>query len=472
MAARMWRRAVERTGDPLVVRWIFLRGLGVIYLSVFWSLAGQIHGLIGPRGVQPAGAWLATLRAALTTPARLWVAPTLLWLGAGDGALTALVVAGFVGAAALVANLWPRAALLVAGVAFLSFAAAGQAFAMYQSDGMLLEATALSLFYAPRGLRPGLGAASPPSRASLWLVRWEWLRIYFESGVVKLASGETQWRDLSAMVKYYENGPLPTWIGWYMQQWLPRGFHVGLALCTLALELVGPLALFLPRRWRVSAFVLFSAFQLGIIASANYAFLNYLVLLLGVLMLCDAPPARTPAWRERLGWVGFGAYALTTLFGFFASGPLAWPARLLAPFRIGESYGLFAVMTRVRYEIEFQGTRDGKTWIAYPFRYKPQDPYTAPGIYAPYQPRFDWDLWFASLDDVSEWPWVVTVEERLLAGEPAVLRLFARDPFGGDKPIAVRAIKWQYWFTTPAEKRATGAWWRREEIGPYAPPVP
>jgi len=144
----------------------------------------------------------------------------------------------------------------------------------------------------------------------------------------------------------------------------------------------------------------------------------------------------------------------------------------LEPLRIGESYGLFAVMTRARYEIEFQGTRDGKTWIAYPFRYKPQDPYSAPGIYAPYQPRFDWDLWFASLEDCSEAPWVVTVEERLLAGEPAVLKLFARDPFAGQKPIAVRSIRWQYWFTTPAEKRATGAWWRRSEIGPYCPAVP
>jgi hypothetical protein len=67
---------------------------------------------------------------------------------------------------------------------------------------------------------------------------------------------------------------------------------------------------------------------------------------------------------------------------------------------------------------------------------------------------------------------VVTVEERLLAGEPSVLKLFARDPFGGEKPIAVRTIRWQYWFTTPAEKRATGAWWRRQEIGEYAPSVP
>ncbi|MCU1281402.1 MAG: hypothetical protein JWM53_4948 [bacterium] len=463
---------LARLADPLRVRWIVLRGLGLVYLSVFASLAGQIHGLVGPHGILPATDYLASLRAELTAPGRLWLAPTLLWLSASDGALTALVVVGLAASLALFANLWPRASLAVAALAFLSFVAVGQAFAYYQSDGMLLEASLFGLFYAPRGLRPGLGAASPPSRASLWLLRWEWFRIYFESGLVKLWSGESQWRDLTAMVKYYENGPLPTWLAWYAQQRLPRGFHVGAALTTLAMELVLPFCVLLPRRWRARAFVLFSVFQLGIIATGNYAFLNYLVLLLGFTIVCDLPPPKTPPWRERLGWVGFAAYAMVTTLGFLGAGALRWPARLLAPFRVGENYGLFAVMTRARYELEFQGTRDGKTWVAYPFRRKPQDPFVAPGIYAPYQPRFDWDLWFAALDDVSEWPWVVTVEEKLLAGEPSVLALFARDPFGGERPAAVRAVEWQYWFTTPAEKRATGAWWRRREIGEYAPAVP
>jgi hypothetical protein len=143
----------------------------------------------------------------------------------------------------------------------------------------------------------------------------------------------------------------------------------------------------------------------------------------------------------------------------------------LEPFRIANSYGLFAVMTRGRYEIEFQGTRDGTTWVPYPFRYKPQDVRTAPGIYAPYQPRFEWNLWFASLADWRADPWVVAAEARLLAGEPAVLGLFQRDPFKGAKPLAVRTVLWQYGFTTREERARTGAWWRREEQGPYAPEV-
>jgi len=126
-------------------------------------------------------------------------------------------------------------------------------------------------------------------------------------------------------------------------------------------------------------------------------------------------------------------------------------------------------MTRARYEIEFQGSRDGVTWVPYPFRYKPQDPMERPGIFAPYQPRFDWNLWFASLGSWQENPWVVVTEVRLLEGSPDVLALFRRDPFAGKPPQRVRAVLWQYWFTTPAEKKRTGAWWKRKLLGEYAP---
>jgi hypothetical protein len=93
----------------------------------------------------------------------------------------------------------------------------------------------------------------------------------------------------------------------------------------------------------------------------------------------------------------------------------------------------------------------------------------APGIYAPYQPRFEWNLWFAALGDWQSYRWVARAEMRLLEGSPEVLQLFARDPFAGHPPEYLRAVRWQYWFTTPEEKRATGAWWRREDLGLYAP---
>jgi len=145
------------------------------------------------------------------------------------------------------------------------------------------------------------------------------------------------------------------------------------------------------------------------------------------------------------------------------------PAQLLSPLRIADRYGLFAVMTHARYEIEFQGSNDGKTWTPYLFRYKPQDVKKAPGIYAPYQPRFDWNLWFASLGTWQEYRWVIWTEERLLHSQPQVLQLFAGNPFPDAPPKRVRAVLYRYWFTDLKTKRMDGTWWRRQLLGEYAP---
>jgi hypothetical protein len=147
------------------------------------------------------------------------------------------------------------------------------------------------------------------------------------------------------------------------------------------------------------------------------------------------------------------------------------PLEALEPFRIANQYGLFGVMTPHRYEIEFQGSNDGVTWMAYPFRYKPQDVLERPRIYAPYQPRFDWNLWFASLGSWMQNPMVPRTEELLLQNDRDVLGLFRGDPFGGTPPKYVRAVLWQYWFSTPEQKRQQGVWWTRQYLGTYAPTI-
>ncbi|HEY7235156.1 MAG TPA: lipase maturation factor family protein, partial [Gemmatimonadaceae bacterium] len=276
----------EPPSTSLWPRWIVLRGLGLIFLSAFYSLAFQIHGLIGERGILPAGEYLHNVRGVLGTLRAIWYAPTLLWLGAGDWALTIVVTAGILCSLLLTANVWPRLTTILCTVLFLSCVAALQDFSSYQSDGMLLEAGFIACWFAPRGIRPKLGATDPPSQFSLFMLRWEWFRIYFESGIVKLASGDPHWRNLTAMDEYYQNGPLPTWVGWYVEHW-PHWFHATTVLLIFAVELGLVWALWLRRPFRVACFVLVTTLQLGIIATANYAFLNYLVLLLGVLLLDD-----------------------------------------------------------------------------------------------------------------------------------------------------------------------------------------
>ena len=293
----------SRTQGPargLLPRWLFLRALGLVYLSAFFALAFQIHGLIGRNGILPAVNFLA--RARRLGPPGFWYAPSLLWLGAGDRSLTALVWVGLIASMLVVLNIVPRLALLVCFLCFLSFVTAAQDFSAYQSDGMLLEAGFLSLFVAPAGVLPGLGRKSLPVRAAVWLLIWEWFRIYFESGVVKLASGDPTWRNFTALYEYYQNGPLPTWIGWYLQH-LPNWFHKLTAAATLFMELVLVWMVVIARpRWRAALFVIVTLWQIVVIATANYAFLNYLVLVLGFLLLDDASLNRLlPAsWNTRL----------------------------------------------------------------------------------------------------------------------------------------------------------------------------
>jgi hypothetical protein len=505
--------------DRLIPRWLFLRWLGFIYFSAFYSLIFQVRGLIGPEGILPASDYLDAVAHSLGH-VRFWYAPTLLWFSSGPHMLVGLCWTGMVGSILLVLNIWPRGALAVCFLCFLSFVSAAGDFSGYQSDGMLLEAGFITLFFAPPGFRAGFGASRPPSRASLFLLQWEWFRIYFESGLVKIVSGDPQWRNMTAMDEYYQNGPLPTWIGWYLQH-LPHWFHASTAYATLALELGLVWMLFLPRRWRILCFFLVTSWQIGIILTANYTFLNYLVLALGFLLLddrlllslvpqrwkpyllnqlkadrideirpTDSGAADSPSSKVHrssshpqlaalkfsltglmLGWI-FYSTTVQMIWIIWPSFKLpTTPIEALDPFRIANRYGLFAVMTRGRYEIEFQGSEDGQRWEAYPFRYKPQDPSQPPGIYAPYQPRFDWNLWFASLGSWREYPIVLSTEIQLLSNDPDVLTLFAGNPFAHAPPTQVRAVLWQYWFTTRAEKRNTGLWWRREFLGLYAPAI-
>lgn len=488
----------------LWARWIFLRFLGFIYFSAFYALLFQIKGLIGPNGLLPAGDYLEAVAQAFPW-AKYDFAPTLFWWSSSDRALMIVMWVGLVASLLVLLNLWPRLALAVCFVCFVSFVSAAQDFSGYQSDGMLLAAGFLSLFFAPPGFSPGLARAHAASRSSLFLLRWEWFRIYFESGVAKWMDGDPSWRNFTAMDQYYQNGPLPTWIGWYTQH-LPHGFQAFSTGLTLVVELFIVWMMFLPRRIRIICFWIVTPFQIGIILTANYAFLNYIVFALGFLLLDDrsvewivpanlrrifdrnaaatAPePVRWHArWSEELAplrMVGAGICFAFILYVTSAKllqelAPQTfrmpeYPASWIEQFRIANDYHLFGTMTPEREEIEFQGTTDGKTWSPYEFRYKPQNLDRAPGIYAPYQPRFDWNLWFASLGAWPQYRFVVFAEERLLQNDPDVLALFAGNPFPGKPPVRVRTVIYQYWFTSMQTKRETGLWWRRQLLGAYAP---
>jgi predicted DCC family thiol-disulfide oxidoreductase YuxK len=466
---------------------LFLRLLGLSYFVAFLSLWGQIDGLVGSRGVLPVAQYLDWIRAT-TRAAGYWLVPTLCWLSSTDGFLHLLCGAGALAGLLLLAGIAPVASAATAWLLYLSLSIAGQVFLEFQWDILLLEAGLIAILVAsPRTWRFRSGLAA--SGLALFLLRWLLFRLVFSSGWVKLASGDPTWRNLTALRFHYETQPLPPWTAWFMHQ-LPPSFQTVSVLFIFFVELVVPLLFFAPRRVRLFAFRMTLLLQILMEATGNYAFFNLLAVALAVLLLDDLSFPRR--WREaakasaisfRRGWpkgilvpvaavlflASSIAFSATLFRSFSPPEPLVAIVRWIGPFRSVNGYGLFAVMTTSRPEIVIEGSDDGAVWRVYEFRWKPGNPRRRPAFVAPHQPRLDWQMWFAALGSYRENPWLIRLLARLLEGSPEVEGLLARNPFPDHPPRFVRAVLYDYHFTDSAERRSTGAWWRRELKGLYCP---
>jgi hypothetical protein len=463
---------------------LFLRLLGLVYITAFASLALQVEGLVGSHGIVPASEFLSWARSQ-TGAERYWLVPTLFWLDASDPALLLVSWGGVALAALLACGIAPAAVLALLWACYLSLVSVGNVFLGYQWDALLLETGFLAIFVAPLGSR--LRAGQEPPWVSLWLLRWLLFRLTFASGVVKLASGDPTWRSLSALLVHYETQPLPSWVGWYAHQ-LPAWFQRLSCGVMFAIELLVPWLVFGPRRARLAAFFPLVALQVLIALTGNYAFFNLLTLTLCVLLLDDAalPWRRAPETASARPWSRFLLVPMAVVVGLlslaiFTSScglELPWPRvvallyRAVAPFRSINGYGLFAVMTTSRPEIVVEGSDDGASWKAYGFREKPGDLARAPAFVAPHQPRLDWQMWFAALGRCEQTPWFERFLERLREGSPPVLGLLATNPFPDHPPRYTRALVFDYRFTDSNARRDTGAWWRREPKGPYCKESP
>jgi hypothetical protein len=482
----------------LLVRWLFLRGLAVVFAIAFLSLWVQIHGLVGSRGILPIGEFLEFVRERLGGTASTQL-PTLCWLSASDGSLDLQCGSGLLLSVLLCAGVAPRLCLALLWALYLSVSVAGQEFLSFQWDVLLLEAAAFAIPFAPGTWRPGLARERPPSTVALWLVRWLLFRLMFASGVVKLTSGDPCWcyGDFSALTYHYWTQPLPTVFAWYADH-LPLWFQKASCVVMYAIEIGLPFLMFVGRRARQVAFAGLVLLQILIALTGNYGFFNLLTILLCLPLLDDATvarilprrlvdaarsaPAPTPG-PLALRIAGASLAALVALFtgakmldrtGLLARAgvddllsPIAGLEREIAPFRTLNDYGLFRVMTRQRLEIEIEGSDDGVAWKPYVFRWKPGPVDRAPVWVAPHMPRLDWQMWFAVFAPPRQSPWVERLLARILEGSPPVLALLGTNPFPERPPRFVRARLHEYRFTTPEERAATGAWWSRKDAGTF-----
>ncbi len=436
----------------------FLRVLGLIYFIAFTSFGVQASGLIGSHGILPYATYLAEMRQALG-PAAYWEIPSVLWLNWSDAALAAAWLAGAACALAAIFGYAQRAALAACLLLWLSLCAIGQDFLSYQWDVLLLEAGLLALFVDDSAVR-------------IWLFRWLLFRLMFFSGIGKILSGDPAWRSLTALHYHYYTQPLPTPLAWYMEQ-LPLFFQKASTAFVFLAELAAPFLFFAPRRIRLAGAWLTIALQLLILLTGNYTFFNFLTIALCLFLFFE--PARAPRSRRHAATT-----AVLTAFVGVTSGMLflqllgaglppggSTLLHWIAPLRVVNTYGLFTVMTVNRPEIIVEGSDDGSNWQAYEFRYKAGNVLRAPPVIEPHQPRLDWQMWFAALENYQQNRWFVNFMRRLLEGEPAVLRLLQYNPFPKAPPKYIRARVFLYEFTRFGEP----GWWRREDRGLYFPAV-
>lgn len=259
------------------------------------------------------------------------------------------------------------------------------------------------------------------------------------------------------------------------------------------IEFVVPFFIFGARPLKIAAFFLFLFLQTLIGLTGNYTFFNLLSVAPCILLLddtflekilpkiflqrCEPPHEHVLPEKNYFMAVTAAFLFLLSLLSFSGSllrregvsMPLVNLRRIISTYRIANSYGLFSVMTNPRYEIIVEGSDDGKTWLAYEFKYKPGDMKQKPQFVEPHQPRLDWQMWFAALSTCEQTFWFRRFLVQLLHGSPSVLRLLKTNPFPGEPPRYLRSTLYEYHFTDMATRGKTGAWWTRTFRGLYCP---
>ncbi len=458
------------------VSWLFLRGLGLIYFAAFASLALQIEGLIGSDGILPISEKLSTLEV-LPVFDRYRLFPTLFWLDTSNSALKLICYSGLIAATLLIINLGSRAALIACYFLYLSLVTAGQDFTAFQWDGFLLEAGFLGIL-----LTWGSGII-------IFLYRWLIARFMFMAGIVKLASDDPSWINLTALNYHYLTQPLPAPLAYYAY-FLPDWFHRLCVAGVFFIELVVPFFVFFPRRFRLFAAWSFIALQCSIIATGNYGFFNLLTVLLCLFLFEDQDIEKIlpNQFLEKIsnpkpvaGKTANIFAGIWTFLVFFIAATHTWiyhthklPARpiynlvkTISAFAAINNYGPFAIMTTTRKEIIIEGSNDGQHWLEYSFKYKP-DRLNKPLSYTiPHQPRLDWQMWFAALAAPEKPFWLQRFLDQLQRGSPSVLALLAYNPFPENPPKYLRSHLYQYCYTTPDQRSTSGQVWQRHSLYIY-----
>ncbi|MGW1777537.1 lipase maturation factor family protein [Streptomyces sp. NPDC002143] len=452
-------------------RLVFQRALAAVYLVAFLTAALQFRALLGERGMLPVPRFVEQV------PFRR--APSLFHLRYSDRLFAACAWTGCAVSAALLAGLdglLPLGAAMALWLApwalYLSIVNVGQTWYSFGWESLLLETGFLAVFL-------GNDEVAPPILV-LFLMRWILFRVEFGAGLIKMR-GDACWRKLTCLYHHHETQPMPGPLSWFFHR-LPKPLHRVEAAANHFTQLVVPFLLFAPQPVATAAASLMILTQLWLVASGNFAWLNWITIVLAVPAL-ELPGAQrsfpaAPVWYEAV------VLAVAALLLFLSYHPVVNMLsrrqvmnRSFDPLHLVNTYGAFGSVSRIRYEVVVEGTlddvpREDSDWREYEFKGKPGDPRRWPRQFAPYHLRLDWLMWFAALSPAYAGPWFGALVERLLENDRDTLKLLRSSPFPPDEPPRhIRARLFRYRYTTWRELRETGACWRRTYVREYLPPT-
>ncbi|MBK8256925.1 MAG: lipase maturation factor family protein [Polyangiaceae bacterium] len=473
-----------------VVRFFFLRGLGVLYAVAFSILLFQFSPLLGSHGLLPAARYVERVQAAYGGWGAFARVPSIFfWIGTSDATFAFFAWLGFILSVLVALGLTNAVVQFFVWAIYLSFVHVGQVFYGYGWEMQLSETGFLAVFLCP------IATLSPFAKTRVPIVpvvclRWLIARIMLGAGLIKLR-GDPCWRDFTCLVYHYETQPIPGPLTVLFHS-LPVWAHkIGVGFNHLV-EVVAPFFAFGPRKARIVAGCLFVSFQVILILSGNLAFLNWLTLLPAIACFDDRFLARIvpkklqerlmsiaerePPRTAMLASVGYGLTVAVLSIGPVLN--LLSPRQAMNtsfdPFNLVGSYGAFGSVGKERYEIVIEGTSAevpdaDAEWIAYEFPCKPGDPNRRPCLITPYHYRLDWQIWFAAFRGVNREPWLAFLMWKLLLGEPEIKSLLANDPFPAAPPRYIRADLYRYQLVKLGDPDP--AVWRRTRVDEVVKPV-
>lgn len=448
--------------------------VGLIYLFAFAPFLFQIEGLVGDNGILPVGRYLNVLERYYGNK-RFYVAPSLFWFNSSDKALQGIILLGCICSLCLIFGIFPAYLMLfLLYFLYLSILSIGQDFLSFGWEGFLLETTAhvflISLTVIPNSI--------------VWFsINFLLFRFHFMAGVVKFQSRDPNWKNQTAIAYHYQTQPLPSTLAWYFHK-LPLSFHKLTCLVMFIIELVVPFGIFLNADIRFFVFLAFFSLQYFIWISGNYSFLNYLTVVLSTILISNhvlsyiftltLPENVNSSLTENviislLGALLFGLQLIRFWHQLVPNQIFGKILATFSPFHLANRYGIFAIMTTKRYEVVIEGSNDNVHWEEYTFWYKPSEITRRPRRIAPYQPRIDWQAWFLPFEDYTSRGWFENFLYHLLKGTPEVLKLIRGNPFKTAPPKYIRALFYDYEFSSSQEKREYGWWWKRTYMGHYSP---